>query len=467
MRVIACMIIVFMFPSLSLADDSPTDDWSKSGNYTISWYNKNQTEFTLNTAKELAGMVVIVNNGYSDFEGKTIKLGADIDLSGKNWTPCGTFKGIFDGMGHTINGININIVSEDTQCEFGFWKRLENASVRNLILNGDACIEVKNHEWDLTNTYFGGIVGYCKGDGVIENCETRMDIRFVRHRVYSLSNAINPNHWSYIGGIVGYSEFAIKYCKHIGNLSCELPESFTVQAIVMGGIVGRAGNIQFCENISSKISLRDNQTEYFYHRYIGGICGLSYGNLLCCRSIIDTIEIKHLRKTTCENYTYLGGIVGAKGQAKAVNCYSSISNVIFDVKDLSSQFNYGAIGSDEQMSKACFSNNDTALNIIFSGGVVKSCLYDGSTSFSSSQMQTPAFLEELNMYSMFEMDGPVWTQDAEGGYPYIASLYASEILPVVSDYEDKASLVYSLFGQRLNAPKKGINIVGGRKVIIK
>ena len=93
--------------------------------------------------------------------------------------------------------------------------------------------------------------------------------------------------------------------------------------------------------------------------------------------------------------------------------------------------------------------------------------YDGSTSYSSEQMKTPAFLEELNMYSMLEMDGPVWTQPVEGGYPYIAALYEpTAVKPIVST-ESKATTIYSLSGQRLAAPKKGINIVGGRKVVIK
>jgi uncharacterized protein YjdB len=39
----------------------------------------------------------------------------------------------------------------------------------------------------------------------------------------------------------------------------------------------------------------------------------------------------------------------------------------------------------------------------------------------------------------------------------------------ISDVQtaDKATSVYSLSGQRLAAPKKGINIVGGRKVVVK
>ncbi len=52
-----------------------------------SWYNTTDTEFTLTTAAQLAGLAAIVNGkatgiAADDFDGKTIKLGADVDLGG-------------------------------------------------------------------------------------------------------------------------------------------------------------------------------------------------------------------------------------------------------------------------------------------------------------------------------------------------------------------------------------------------
>ena len=41
-----------------------------------------------------------------DFAGKTISLGADIDLSGRNWCAIDTFKGVFDGKGR-ITSYNV------------------------------------------------------------------------------------------------------------------------------------------------------------------------------------------------------------------------------------------------------------------------------------------------------------------------------------------------------------------------
>ena len=46
----------------------------------LSWYNGTDTEFTITTARQLAGLAELVNSNTTDFTGKTIRLGADISL---------------------------------------------------------------------------------------------------------------------------------------------------------------------------------------------------------------------------------------------------------------------------------------------------------------------------------------------------------------------------------------------------
>ena len=46
----------------------------------LSWYNGTDTEFTITTARQLAGVAALVNSNAADFAGKTIRLGADISL---------------------------------------------------------------------------------------------------------------------------------------------------------------------------------------------------------------------------------------------------------------------------------------------------------------------------------------------------------------------------------------------------
>lgn len=85
---------------------APGDSWS--GYCDTSWYNSTDTEFTLTTPQQLAGLAKLVNGG-NYFYTKTVKLGNDIALSAHTWVPIGTssnpFMGTFDGQGHTISGV--------------------------------------------------------------------------------------------------------------------------------------------------------------------------------------------------------------------------------------------------------------------------------------------------------------------------------------------------------------------------
>lgn len=56
----------------------------------LSWYNGTDTEFTLTTPAQLAGVAELVNSNTTDFADKTIRPGADISLlryekTGKPW----------------------------------------------------------------------------------------------------------------------------------------------------------------------------------------------------------------------------------------------------------------------------------------------------------------------------------------------------------------------------------------------
>lgn len=103
------------------ADPAEADGGDGPSDVDTIWYNKDQNEFTISTAEELAGLAAIVN-GTADgitpdsFSGKTITLTSDIDLAGSAdnpWTPIGNgysyFTSTFDGQGHTISGLYISV----------------------------------------------------------------------------------------------------------------------------------------------------------------------------------------------------------------------------------------------------------------------------------------------------------------------------------------------------------------------
>ncbi|MBQ3146333.1 MAG: hypothetical protein IJB91_01235, partial [Oscillospiraceae bacterium] len=117
--------------------------------------DENEGYYEISTADQLIAFAALVNGGSTSANGK---LMADIDMTGKAWTPIGNSKkiytGTFDGQGHTISNLTYNSTA-DYGGLFGYMKGV----VKNLgLVNCD--ITAKE--------YVGGIAGYHYG--TISNC---------------------------------------------------------------------------------------------------------------------------------------------------------------------------------------------------------------------------------------------------------------------------------------------------------
>ena len=71
------------------------------------WFDHWYEEHHVREAEELAGLAKIVNSGEDSFQGKTVKLGSDINFANKDVTPVNTFKGTVDGKGYTLSNAKI------------------------------------------------------------------------------------------------------------------------------------------------------------------------------------------------------------------------------------------------------------------------------------------------------------------------------------------------------------------------
>ena len=160
-------------------------------------------EVNIGNYAELVAFRDQVNNG-RHFKNVVVKLTADIDISGRPWTPIGAgdrntsddtqsqyFSGTFDGNNHTITGLtnkgmnigNIKFGSNSTTPEgakevvYGFFGVVRNATIKNLkMANVDIdLIKVVNDNNVILGDSVGAIVGYA-GDATalstvtIENC---------------------------------------------------------------------------------------------------------------------------------------------------------------------------------------------------------------------------------------------------------------------------------------------------------
>lgn len=244
-------------------DTGFSDNWGSNGNYSMSWYEKEKMEYHLSTAEELAGFAYLVNQGYTTFKGKTVKLDGDVDLYGKNWPMIGVttgsydkvFEGTFDGQNHTISGIYIVSCKDNLRQVYGFWERLSNATIKNVRLKGTVNIENSTAlnrgylpETTAGNAYVGGLVGI-SSNSLFENCKVDMDVSYKRdHKIG----------YVILGGIAGLCNaktgmVALRYCSHNGSLYAGDWDG-TFCPPLIGGLIGNgSGVIEYCENLSAVI----------------------------------------------------------------------------------------------------------------------------------------------------------------------------------------------------------------------
>ncbi len=98
-------------------------------------YDMSTNTLTVSTAAGLAWMAQQVNSG--SLAGTAVTLAADIDLTGKLWTPAKDFTGTFDGQNHTIKGLAINNEAfEDKLVYLGLFQNIKgNKDVHSFVKN--------------------------------------------------------------------------------------------------------------------------------------------------------------------------------------------------------------------------------------------------------------------------------------------------------------------------------------------
>lgn len=195
-------------------------DWQAGGEYTYTvslaaakdpgYTIEGNGSYTVTSADGLMNIAKLVNGGKSDIN---ITLDTDIDLTGKDWTPIGTdydnsYKGTFDGGGHTITGLTFT-TNDEYAGLFGWLNRA--GTVKNVVMEG---VQITSNQ--IYGGSIGGVVGYSWG--TIENC--------------SVSGSVSGT--VYVGGVVG---------AQIGGSITGCSSSATVKGTVdVGGVAGQTNS---------------------------------------------------------------------------------------------------------------------------------------------------------------------------------------------------------------------------------
>ena len=205
---------------------------------TVSFDNySTDTEFVLNNYTDLKAFANELNVNGKSFSGKTVKLGADIDLGNTEWTPIGQtrsngtatyFQGTFDGDNHTIKNLAISASAWDEGANYaaGLFGFIDNgsATIKNLTIDG---ARVEGHHWA------GAVVGYLTG--TVENCH-------VKNATVISTHANDDACGDKVGAVVGYINTGDSVVSGCTAYNC------TIKA-------GRdAGQIVGCNTVSASVT---------------------------------------------------------------------------------------------------------------------------------------------------------------------------------------------------------------------
>ena len=243
-------------------------------------YDSNTKTYTVYNANGLMNVAELVNGGKTDIN---ITLTADIDLTGKGWTPIGTdydnaYTGTFDGGGHTITGLTVTTNDQYV----GLFGRLGKAgTVKNVVMDG---IQITcNHRLG----YAGGVAGFSWG-GTIENCSVSGSVSGTdcvggvvgSQKAGSIigcctSATVKGTH--YVGGVAGEKWGTMTACYATGNVTLEIASQKNLYG---GGVVGLNGGSRVLAcyatgNVTSTGSSTGNV-------HIGGLFGDSYTTVTAC-----------------------------------------------------------------------------------------------------------------------------------------------------------------------------------------
>ena len=245
-------------------------------------YDSNTKTYTVYNADGLMNIAELVNGGKTDIN---ITLTADIDLTGKNWTPIGTdydnsYKGTFDGGGHTITGLTFTTNDEYVGL-FGWLNRA--GTVKNVVMEG---VQITSHQ--IYGGSIGGVVGYSWG--TIENCSVSGSVSGTVYvggvvgvqiggSITGCSSSATVKGTVDVGGVAGQtnSSATLTACYATGNVTIEINPA---KNIAGGSLVGmNAGSSLLACYATGNVTSTGSSTGYIH---IGGFLGNNYTTVTAC-----------------------------------------------------------------------------------------------------------------------------------------------------------------------------------------
>ena len=388
----------------------------------LAWF-----EQKVNTGELKANAILTADIDFADLMPK----GANPEETQISWTPIGDwgqtrgvasagYQGHFDGQGHTIKNFNVTA----SKNFFGlFGVVTAGCLIENFTITGN----MYNDAWNQCGT-----IGFARDNSVV--------IRNI-HSYLNITNAVNTKT---IGGILGHaftqSTVTIDRCWYSGT--------FTVT-----------------DNGGSDDGM------------YGGIFGHSYNNSSTHINITNCLFDGKLVNTAASESPISGCVMGGIAGWIGSNVPYSIENCL-SIGEVTNTC-AGQIAGGLQNNGASYSNNYYKGSAAF-GAVAKST--NTTTLVTDEQLMSGEVCYKLNgdqtvinWYQTINEDAyPVLDNSHETvlfseeiGYYNLVNGIPVGIKTIENGQQTTDNRIYNLAGQRLSKMQKGINIVGGHKILVK
>ena len=389
-----------LLPSAAFAAET-MDTWD--GTADTSWYDENQTEFHLQTAKQLAGMAKLVNDDTANFKDKTVYLDNDLDLGGHEWisigdganTDVGSFQGVFDGQSHVVYNLysheglkSENKDNNNNLYRNGLFGAIYNATVQNLgIENADIVIPMNDTstygkgilvDWMTHSTikncyttgsitggsyiekYIGGLAGFLNGNNSISQCYSTAAITGNYDGEYyaEQEGGLEPmDCWDSLGGIVGAS-----YTGQVTISDCWFGGEIVVNSIQapVGGIIGYGKGVSMVNCLVATKEIGNDGWENTY--WLGYVVDKDAKNCFWpndakYNSNVANAQSGNSAGTAVDDFMDEGVLTGLNANAaEGVRWVPGIKHPTFDWDSKNIPANYSKV--DEAIAKAEALNKD-------------------------------------------------------------------------------------------------------------
>ncbi len=334
------------------------------GSSDTSWYDEGEEELHISSAEELAGLIMLVNNGKT-MSGQTIVFDEDIYLndisdydswkstppqnkwSFKNDTKC-FFAGTIDANNHSVIGLYSN---------YGLLYQIKEGTIKNIKLDNAYINNLGGH--------VGGIVSIAS-KSTISNCETNGQMYIDESKGTDTNSNFGGGYRK--GGICGlfYSTTVIENCTNKIKIIVEtnMPDFEMYKKIksskgvgdytpIIGGIAGGVMSTDKC-SITNCINYGDIISEGYCE--CGGIVGYGF--------IIE--RCVNLGNITENDYVYPN-----KDTKEFRELYGDITNTEYGMQYYN--FAKGGIAGEAKRVTACYNIGDAPCGISYCATTISNC----------------------------------------------------------------------------------------------